>query len=90
MKRGQMRCLETEQARCAVSFSYAGHSKAKVKKELKTALKNVSFTVKPGQHVALVGETGSGKSTLISKSTDARYTINLGLMRIGRIVIPPF
>src|SRR5690606_10945719 len=29
-------------------------------------LKNVSFTVKPGQTVAIVGETGSGKSTLTS------------------------
>ncbi len=27
-------------------------------------LKNISFTVKPGQTVALVGQTGSGKSTL--------------------------
>ena len=29
-------------------------------------LKNISFTVKPGQTVALVGQTGSGKSTLTS------------------------
>ncbi len=29
-------------------------------------LKNVSFHIKPGQSVALVGETGSGKSTIVN------------------------
>ena len=29
-------------------------------------LRHVSFNVKPGQHIALVGETGCGKSTIIS------------------------
>ena len=27
-------------------------------------LKNVSFTIEPGQSVALVGKTGSGKTTI--------------------------
>jgi ATP-binding cassette subfamily B protein len=40
-----------------VSFSYGGVS---------PALKNVSFTVKPGQLVALLGRSGSGKSTIAS------------------------
>jgi ABC-type multidrug transport system fused ATPase/permease subunit len=32
----------------------------------KPVLKNISFTVGPGQSVALVGPTGSGKSTIVS------------------------
>lgn len=40
-----------------VSFSYDG--KAEV-------LKNISFTAEPGQTVALVGHTGSGKSSIIN------------------------
>ena len=40
-----------------VSFSYAPES---------PVLKNLSFRVEPGQTVALVGPTGSGKTTIIS------------------------
>ena len=29
-------------------------------------LKNISFTVKPGEHLAIVGHTGAGKSTIIN------------------------
>ncbi len=34
--------------------------------EGKDVLKNLSFTVKPGESVALVGPTGAGKSTIVS------------------------
>lgn len=40
-----------------VTFSYDGK---------KTVLKDVSFTVQPGQLVALVGETGSGKTSIVN------------------------
>ncbi|KEO84809.1 ABC transporter ATP-binding protein [Tumebacillus flagellatus] len=40
-----------------VSFSYDGQT---------DVLKNISFTAKPGQTVALVGHTGSGKSSIIN------------------------
>ncbi|HWL11720.1 MAG TPA: ABC transporter ATP-binding protein, partial [Ureibacillus sp.] len=40
-----------------VSFSYDGKT---------NVLKNISFTVRPGETVALVGHTGSGKSSIIN------------------------
>lgn len=40
-----------------VSFSYDGKT---------NVLKNISFTVNPGETVALVGHTGSGKSSIIN------------------------
>ena len=40
-----------------VSFSYDGE---------RDVLKNISFTVNPGETVALVGHTGSGKSSIIN------------------------
>ena len=40
-----------------MTFSYDGE---------KTVLKDVSFTVQPGQTIALVGPTGAGKSTVVN------------------------
>jgi ATP-binding cassette subfamily B protein len=57
-----------------VSFSYPGTS-AQV-------LENISFTVKPGERVAILGATGSGKSTLLSllcrfyDPTEGRITLD--------------
>ncbi|MGI2326648.1 ABC transporter ATP-binding protein [Planococcus sp. YIM B11945] len=42
---------------CNVTFSYDGKN---------DVLKNISFTAEPGQTVALVGHTGSGKSSIIN------------------------
>ena len=41
-----------------VPFAYPGHSQEPV-------IRNVSFTASPGETVAFIGSTGSGKSTLI-------------------------
>lgn len=46
-----------------VSFSYAAQDK--VGEVAERVLKDVSFTVEPGQSLAIVGATGSGKSTII-------------------------
>ncbi len=57
-----------------VSFRYAG-----AKDDL---IKSVSFTIKPGEKIALVGQNGSGKSTLVKlmmrlyDPTEGRITLN--------------
>jgi ATP-binding cassette subfamily B protein len=50
-----------------VSFSYDGTQ----------VLKNISFHARPGQTVAIVGETGSGKSTL-TKLVNRTYDVDAG------------
>ena len=45
-----------------VSFAYAGASAS----ERAYELRDISFTAKPGQKLALIGATGAGKSTLVN------------------------
>ncbi|CAG8981855.1 hypothetical protein HYALB_00009530 [Hymenoscyphus albidus] len=47
----------------------------------KPTLKNVSFTVPPGKTVALVGQTGGGKSTIL-KLIDRFYDVKAGSISI--------
>ncbi len=58
-----------------VTFSYNGSS---------SALEKVSFQVKPGQTVAIVGQTGAGKST-IAKLINRTYDIDSGHLRINGV-----
>jgi ATP-binding cassette subfamily B protein/ATP-binding cassette subfamily C protein len=59
-----------------VSFAYPS-----VKKEV---LKNISFTIQHGQHIAIVGENGAGKSTLI-KILAGLYEPGSGEVRVNGI-----
>lgn len=56
-----------------VSFSYVPE---------RTLIENCSFTVKPGQRVAIVGKTGCGKTTLINLLMRF-YDVNSGEIRMG-------
>ena len=48
-----------------------------------TALKNVSFTVKKGQTLAILGKTGSGKSTILSLLSRI-YDVSEGQIKIDQ------
>lgn len=49
-------------------------------------LKDVSFSVKPGQTVALVGQTGSGKST-ITKLINRTYDVDQGRVLVDGVEV---
>jgi ATP-binding cassette subfamily B multidrug efflux pump len=49
-------------------------------------LKNINFTVEPGQTVAIVGHTGSGKTTIISL-LNRMYEINSGAIKIDDVAV---
>ncbi|HIM58535.1 MAG TPA: ATP-binding cassette domain-containing protein, partial [Gammaproteobacteria bacterium] len=55
-----------------VSFAYPGKNKV---------LKDISFTIEPGQKVAIVGQSGSGKTTL-AKLLFRFYDVNSGSILI--------
>lgn len=57
-----------------VTFRYPGAEKP--------ALSSISFTAKPGQVTAIIGGTGSGKSTLVSL-IPRFYDVESGSVRIG-------
>lgn len=60
-----------------VSFSY---------EKDRPILKNVSFEVKPGETIALVGETGAGKTTIVNLLTRF-YDTDSGLICIDEVPI---
>ena len=49
-----------------------------------SALLEVSFRIKPGQTVALVGQTGAGKST-ITKLINRTYDVTSGRVKVGGV-----
>ncbi|HZW27049.1 MAG TPA: ABC transporter ATP-binding protein [Trueperaceae bacterium] len=59
-----------------VSFAYEGDGRE--------ALTNVSFRVEPGQTVAIVGQTGSGKST-ITKLVNRIYDVTSGSILVDGV-----
>ncbi len=61
-----------------VSFKYPGSDKY--------VLKNISFEVRPGQTVAIVGTTGSGKTTL-TKLISRLYDVSEGKILVDNIDI---
>ncbi|MGM1047216.1 MAG: ABC transporter ATP-binding protein [Bacillota bacterium] len=56
-----------------VNFSY---------NEEKPVLKDINFTVKPGERLGIIGRTGSGKSSL-SRVLLRLYNIDSGVIRVG-------
>lgn len=60
-----------------VSFAYTDGN---------SVLKNISFTINPGETVAIVGHTGSGKTTIISL-LNRLYHIQKGAIRIDNVNI---
>ncbi|MGI8485606.1 MAG: ABC transporter ATP-binding protein [Thermomicrobiales bacterium] len=68
---GKISQMEGEIVFDDVTFSYGGDP----------VLKNISFHAKPGETIAIVGETGSGKSTL-TKLVNRIYDIDSGSITI--------
>src|SRR6201999_1577217 len=63
-----------------VNFAYTGD---------RYVLKNISFTMQPGQTVAIVGHTGSGKTSIISLM-NRLYHIQEGEIRIDDVPIEKY
>jgi ATP-binding cassette subfamily B protein len=65
-----------------VSFSYP--SMAGTTPEGEPVLKDISFRVKPGQTVAIVGQTGAGKTTLV-KLINRTYDVSQGQVLVDGV-----
>jgi ATP-binding cassette subfamily B protein len=63
-----------------VSFAYI---------EPEYVVKNVSFEVKPGSTVAIVGATGAGKSSIIGLLS-RMYDVQSGMIEIDRVALPDY
>jgi ATP-binding cassette, subfamily B, multidrug efflux pump len=63
-----------------VNFAYTGD---------RYVLKNISFTMQPGQTIALVGHTGSGKTSIISL-LNRLYQIQEGEIRIDDVRVEDY
>lgn len=62
-----------------VTFAYPGETESPV-------LHNISFTAKPGETIAFIGSTGSGKSTLV-QLIPRFYDVTLGKIKVDGVDI---
>ena len=60
-----------------VTFAYPGETESPV-------LHNISFTAKPGETIAFIGSTGSGKSTLV-QLIPRFYEVTLGKIKVDGV-----
>ena len=60
-----------------VTFAYPGETESPV-------LHNISFTAKPGETIAFIGSTGSGKSTLV-QLIPRFYDVTLGKIKVDDV-----
>ncbi len=69
-----------------VWFAYNARSQEHTGGEAEWVLRDVSFTIEPGQTVAIVGHTGAGKTTIISLLLRF-YDVERGAIRIDGVDI---
>ncbi len=67
-----------------VSFHYSRRDKSREGVSGEDVLHNISFEVQPGQQIALLGATGSGKSTLVNL-IPRFYDVSSGEIRVDGI-----
>jgi ATP-binding cassette subfamily B protein len=75
-----------QNAGTGVSPVQAERSSTQAQPELDWILKDVSFTVEPGENIAIVGHTGAGKTTIISLLMRF-YDVQKGAIRLDRVDI---